>query len=126
MSTKATKKKPSAARRPRAEAAKAPSKRKPKIQNIEVIGRRWFQKSYGNTYNTVQIRVNGDLVASLPKDYGYGEMYYQRAGQWLIENGWIKAKKSPHGGYPPLHVFRDQGKFKLNYYAIDVPREKDL
>ncbi len=58
--------------------------------------------------------------------YGYGDYYYQRAGEWLIKNGYIKAKEYPNGGYPPLHTFRDAGDFKLNYYAIDVPREKDL
>lgn len=30
------------------------------IKTLEVIGKRWFQRSYGNTYHTATIIVNGE------------------------------------------------------------------
>jgi len=50
-----------------------------RIKHIGVIGRRWHARTYGNTYNSVQIFVNGNLVAALGKSYGGGSMYEDRA-----------------------------------------------
>lgn len=47
--------------------------------SIHIEGRRWFQKTYGQTYNTVRIFKDGKQVAYLPIEYGYGEFYLQRA-----------------------------------------------
>ncbi len=38
-----------------------------KVQSITILGRRWFQKSYGNTYFTAQILVDGKKVHDLPQ-----------------------------------------------------------
>jgi hypothetical protein len=39
---------------------------------MHIEGRRWFQKTWGNTYNTVRIFKDGELIADLPMKYGYG------------------------------------------------------
>ena len=96
------------------------------MQNITIIGRRWFQRSYGNTYNTVRILVDGKTVANLPEEYGYGDYYYQRASEWLNDNGYVSLQRESNGSLEPLHVLRDQGKIALEYWADDVAREKDL
>lgn len=54
---------------------------------IHIEGRRWFQKSAGNTYHSVRIYRDGKQIAYLPFQYGYGEQYLQTAFDWLGENG---------------------------------------
>ena len=56
------------------------------MQAIHIECRRWFQKSYGNTYNTVYIH-RGDESIKLPMEYGYGDYFMQRAQEWLGKNG---------------------------------------
>ena len=67
--------------------------KKVKVNLIQIIGKRWFQTSYGNTYNTVKIYVNNEYVKTLGMEYGYGSFYRQRAEIWLSENGYTTGKK---------------------------------
>ena len=88
---------------------------------ISIEGRRWFQSSYGNTYHSVEIYVDGDLVHTIPRSYGYGEMYLQNAQEWLIENGYVKGRDTTH-----LRLACEDQGIKLRYHVQDVPRRKDL
>ncbi len=49
------------------------------IECVHIQARRWFQKSYGNTYFSlkVDVEVNGKLieVVNVPFEYGYGDHY---------------------------------------------------
>ena len=56
---------------------------------IFIEGRRWFDKKWGNTYNTVRIYIDGEEKVTLPIEYGYGEYYMQRAEAWLKDNGYL-------------------------------------
>jgi hypothetical protein len=96
------------------------------VKTITVFGRRWFQKSYGNTYNTVSVMVNGETVVNLDKHYGYGDFYLQRAGQWLDDNGYIKPEHYQHGGITPLWQYCRDNNIHFEYHVTDVSREKDL
>ena len=98
-----------------------------KPNSIVIRGRRWFQKSYGNTYNTVSIEVNGQEVASLPMEHGYDDYYLQRAGDWLESNGYMPDRKHyPNGVSETVwHYFQDRGII-CEYYAVDVDRKRDL
>lgn len=93
---------------------------------IHIEGRRWFQKTYGNTYNTVRIFKDGELVANLGQEYGYGDFYLQRAHEWLGRNG-----------FPELAERHDNGCAKVNttiwlrerggtYSCADVASQRDL
>lgn len=42
-----------------------------RIETLKIHGKRWFQKSYGNTYHTVTVIVNGEEMKS-GITYGYG------------------------------------------------------
>jgi hypothetical protein len=103
-----------------------------KLKSVGVIGKRWFDRVNGNTYNSVEIYVNGRKEAVLPMDYGYGDHFLQRAGEWLIENDYLQldpdqqARKKRTGSYPPLwQLTRDVG-IEYDYEAYDVPRKRDL
>ena len=32
------------------------------IKTLKIYGRRWFQKSYGNTYHTTTVIINGEEI----------------------------------------------------------------
>lgn len=58
-----------------------------KINTMKIEGKRWFQRSYGNTYHTVKIYVDGEILKS-EITYGYGSHYLQTAAELLKENGY--------------------------------------
>jgi len=93
-------------------------------RSITIVGRRWFQKYYGNTYNSVRIDVqtpSGCWSRYLPPTYGYGDYYVQRATEWLREHFPPIRNCSNH-----LSIFARENDWHLTYYAQDVDRERDL
>ncbi len=107
--------------------ANSRSTRKKKIRSIHVVGRRWFDRTYGNTYHTAAISVNGQFVHKTPVDYGYGEMYMQNATAWLKKNGYLPGNKSyPTGGDEPLWQYCPRVGCSLVSDCADVQRKKDL
>lgn len=54
-----------------------------KINTMKIEGKRWFQRSYGNTYHTVKVFVDGEILKS-EITYGYGSHYLQTAAELLI------------------------------------------
>lgn len=101
-------------------------KNKNRLVSIMVLGRRWFQKTYGNTYNSVSIILtHADGVISgteLETDYGYGSMYMQRAAQWLNDNGYTPGNESRSF----LSTWCREHNVNLIDRVQDVPRKKDL
>lgn len=83
-------------------------------KKVIVAGRRWFQKSYGNTYHTVKVTVDGDVFYS-EITYGYGNHFEQTAIAILRENGFDVPE---YGKFQHLEGFES--------HVIDVPRRKDL
>lgn len=87
-----------------------------KIESLEIYGKRWFQKSYGNTYHTATVVVNGEELKS-GITYGYGNHYLTTAAELLKANGY--------------DIPDDNGKafammIKYEHSATDVKRKKDL
>ena len=98
-----------------------------KKQSIHIEGRRWFQKTYGNTYNTVYIYRNGELAAKLPMEYGYGEYYLQRAFAWLGNNGMPELLETyKNGGLKNYGTQYLREVMHGTHSVIDVARQKDL
>lgn len=88
-----------------------------KIETLVIRARRWFQKSYGNTYHTVTVIVNGHVLKSEIK-YGYGNHYLTTAAELLFENGY----DIPENSIDALEAIR---KFSNgDYEAVDVKRKK--
>jgi hypothetical protein len=85
---------------------------------LHIEGRRWFQKTYGNTYHSVRIFKDGKEIAYLPYQYGYGEQYLQTALEWLQANGHAP-KDAPYG----WRTFQALG---ATYGVSDVGRKRDL
>lgn len=89
---------------------------KEKIDTLVIIGKKWFQKTYGNTYHTATIEVNGRFLKSKIK-YGYGNQYLLTAAHVLRDAGY----DIPEDDSDAL-VFL----VKYGYDAGYVSRKKDL
>lgn len=87
--------------------------------SIHIEGRRWFQRTYGNTYHSVRIFKDGAQLAYLPFQYGYGDCFLQTALDWLKANGHAPQDAE----YGTLYLRDTLGG---SYSCIDVERRKDL
>lgn len=98
------------------------------MKTLTILGRRWFQKTYGNTYHTADIFVNGKLIHTLPVAYGYGEMYLQRAAEWLRQTGYLYPQHAETDPTGPIHLtsWAKNNGVTLAYSAADVARRRDL
>jgi len=100
-------------------------KRRPK--SITVIGRRWFDKHWGNTYHSVTVLVDGTQVGRVDFEYGYGDHYLQSAMNVLRGQGYLQDQKQyENGGYQPLWEYCRDRKIVLHSEVADVSRKRDL
>lgn len=86
---------------------------------LHIEGRRWFQRTYGNTYHSVRIFEDGAPIAALPYQYGYGDQYLQTALDWLKANNRAPSD-APYG----TQYLREE--LGATWSVADVARQKDL
>jgi len=90
-----------------------------KVKSIIINGRRWFDRKYGNTYNSAEVYINGEFAVKLGASYGYDQMYEQRSWEWIEENYHLN-----HNSCPSL--FCRENNIKYSCSASDVSRMRDL
>jgi hypothetical protein len=90
------------------------------MKKIRLFGRRWFDAKWGNTYNTVEIHIDGVLVHKTSMQYGYDSHFITIGFEWLSANGYIPGYESP-----PWRWCSDNN-IQLDTPYTDVSREKDL
>lgn len=90
---------------------------KKKIESLKIYGKRWFQKSCGNTYHSVTIIVNG-IELYVGCSYGYGNHYLQTTLEALQDEYDIPTE------YGEFLKFLHDNNF--TYSVTDVNRKKDL
>lgn len=88
-----------------------------KIETLEISAKRWFQRSYGNTYHVVKAVVNEEEIVISDTCYGYDNYFLTTAANLLRNKGY--------------EVPEDNGKAyammaKFPYTVEDVKRKKDL
>ena len=86
------------------------------IEQLKIFGRRWFQKSYGNTYHTVELHANGEYHKS-DITYGYDNHYLSTAADVLKTLGY-DIPDNPFEAYSLMLSFP--------HTVVDVNRKKDL
>ena len=91
------------------------------VKSIYLLARRWFQRSYGNTYHTCEIWVNDRMVHKIPFTYGYGDQWEYNASKWLVDNGFLDRLTS----YYVSRYCRESG-IEYNHTVTDVNRKRDL
>ena len=115
---------------------------------VTIEGKRWFERVNGNTYHSVSVYVNNELVGRMPFAYGYGEQYIQSAFDILSEFGMFpyektkelitvnagkqneyQTPKESRNKDEAWHKFRQDrmdNRQKYHITCVDVPRKKDL
>jgi len=98
------------------------------IKSVTILGRRWFQKTYGNTYFSAIALVNGKEVASIDFQYGYGSYYEQAMADKLEDLGYMPDRNHHENGSSESawSYFRDKHGVEWHSEAVDVQRKKDL
>lgn len=48
---------------------------------LHIVAKRWFQKSYGNTYHSVTVYQDNEEIARVPFAYGYDDQWIETAGK---------------------------------------------
>lgn len=105
---------------------------KKKIIGINISARRWFQKTYGNTYHRVKIEITykDQTIDRLDSGihYGYDNMWDQNALTVFFKHFGADVPRDEHGRDIFCYLTRYAQQNKINYLAncADVPRERDL
>lgn len=89
-------------------------------QRVRISARRWFQRSYGNTYHSVDVWVGDNFVGQVPFTYGYGEQYLQTAHDILVKAGYFA------GDYSDFTYARMEDRDRFIIFCQDVERKRDL
>lgn len=101
---------------------------KPKL--IVIVGRRWFDKSAGNTYHDAEIIVHGSGTKVVHyrthMTYGYDDSYVETGAKWLDEQKVINRREYANGGYQPLWQYCKDNGIKLITSVVDVGSRKEL
>lgn len=99
--------------------------------NVTIDARRWFRKTYGNTYHSVRVYTDNKLVGECLYTYGYGEQYLQTAHKLLQKAGImpVTGERFKSGMDADYYYFRqdisdNRGKYHIT--CVDVSRKKDL
>jgi hypothetical protein len=58
------------------------------LESVFVEGRLWFDKTYGNTYFSNRVWINGAIAFEMPMQYGYDEQYVHSAIHEKIPSVW--------------------------------------
>lgn len=59
------------------------------IRSMFIECREWFDKTYGNSYFSARIWINGKWKITLPFQYGYGDHFKSVAVRALVAEGFI-------------------------------------
>ncbi len=94
---------------------------------MHIEGRRWFQRSAGNTYHSVRIFDNGECLYQSGIHYGYGEQFLQTAWAWLAQNGHPELAERHENGAPKHYGTQYLREVLHSTYSVtDVATRKEL
>lgn len=88
------------------------------MRTLIIQGRKWFRKSYGNTYHTVTVAIDGEQVYNSP--IYSGNHCEQTARMWLVKYNHLP------NDYGCLGSWCQDNNVLLVSIATNVVREKDL
>lgn len=88
---------------------------------IVISAKRWFDKTYGNTYHSVRVYLNDKELGFIPFEYGYESHYLQTAKKILERETMFTV--SPK--YLDVRTLEEMGVTVVNN-VTDVNRKKDL
>lgn len=77
------------------------------IRSMFIECREWFDKTYGNSYFSARIWINGKWKITLPFQYGYGDHFKSVAVRALVAEGFIPEQYENR----PLWIIADEMRF---------------
>ena len=92
------------------------------MKSIVIIGKRWFQKTYGNTYYSSVAIIDGEEKARIDFAYGYGNQYEWDMVAKLRACGALVGIADRE----PLWQYCERNGITLQSIVSDVRRKKDL
>lgn len=96
-------------------------------RHLHITGRRWFQRTYGNTYFSASALLDGESVGRIDFDYGYGDHYKDAMLDHLADAGVIPARKRHANGSPEWTPdYTERTGIKVTSDVHDVARKSDL
>lgn len=96
-------------------------------KQVVIVGRQWWRRGSGGMYFTANISVDGNYVGSTPINGGSGDQYLHAGWEWLEDNGYVPTReRHKNGGCTPPRLAAEALGIKLEYYSVDVRRERDL
>jgi hypothetical protein len=87
-------------------------------RSLFIEGREWHDKTYGNTYFSARIWVDGGQVAILTFQYGYGDQYLYEAQKKLLELGYLPQEGKSRGLWS---IAEEQG---FDFYSSKTATKK--
>lgn len=90
--------------------------------------KRWFQKTYGNTYFSAYVSFDDGSTEQVIKfEYGYGSHCLDETLKYLEENGFVRAsEKYENGMRKDNTTIKLREECKISYEILDVNRKKDM
>ncbi len=92
------------------------------MKALTIIGRRWFERTNGNTYHSVEVYVDGVKLTKIPLTYGYGTQYLQTARDFLEVNKLLPGITDN----TVLWRYCEESGIALVDSVTDVQRKRDL
>jgi hypothetical protein len=91
------------------------------MDKIIIRGRRWFQKSAGNTYHSVTVTMPDGTELNSGIHYGYDSAYTQTATAMIYKQLGEEKTGSDINAFYNLRQ-----RFEIDYTADNVTRKRDL
>ena len=96
------------------------------MKSILITGRRWFEKTNGNTYFSAKAYIDGIDVSKIEFEYGYGDQYLYEMFYQLEKEGLIPKFRNSEGYSPSPRIWCQENGIELLYDVADVDRKRDL
>jgi len=94
------------------------------ISRISLVCKKWYDKTYGNTYFSCRVLVDNEVVTTLEFQSGYGEHFKEEANRWLNDNGYIDNPSHSNGSRTPLWHYCEANNIILNSSEYEVKTQK--
>lgn len=104
----------------------------PKVLKLELTGRRWFDRKNGNTYFSASALLNGEEVASIAYEYGYGDNWLERICDEVNWSEVLPVKRETYSNgltevpWRWLQRIEKEAGIAVFTSCTDVQRKKDL
>ena len=92
------------------------------MKSLHLTGKRWFQKTYGNTYFSAKALIDGEIATAIDFEYGYGDHCLDCLMNKLEKEGFITDREENESAWR----YCARKEIIYTYNVSDVERKRDL